>query len=111
MTEPDHVEGLCDIAGCGDIATWAFRDEDTYIEVCLGHSDGLAEQFDSGYEKTTHSSPYRNDPVTVLDHECGSELYVFKIDEDTEYRVCTGCEYALRIEDKGGDKFNVSISR
>lgn len=96
---PDHVRGVCDIGGCDELANRAYSDGETYLEVCEAHGDRIADQFDSDYDRVAHGSPHRESgPRRRIDHDCGGEILVFDAPEDGEYRVCTGCGYAMRLQ-------------
>lgn len=105
---PDHVRGRCDIGGCDALANWAYDDGETYLEVCDDHARNLGSQFDSDYDRVAHDSPYRDeDPRDEIPHDCGGTILVFGT-ADGEYRVCTGCTYAMLLE--GGDDEDDAVS-
>ncbi|MFP4633103.1 MAG: hypothetical protein ACLFMT_06690 [Halobacteriales archaeon] len=103
--KPRHVEGVCDVGDCREVATYALESDDVYVEVCREHVGGL-EGFDSDFERVEHDSPYRGEPREKRDHHCGGSLLVFDV-EGGEYHVCTGCDHALIIEDTGEDSVRV----
>lgn len=108
---PKHLNGLCDIGDCRELACWAYRDGDIYVEVCDSHAEKLETQYDSSYERVMHDSPYREGPERKLQHECGGEVLVFETPEWSEYRVCTSCGYALLIRElEEEDSFEVRHS-
>ncbi len=106
--KPDHVDGFCDVGGCNELAVQPLRDEDEeiYLEVCGEHAEELSEGFQSSYREVEADSPHRGPPKQRESHHCGGTLRVYSV-EDGEYRVCSGCGYALLIEDGEGDGFSV----
>lgn len=111
MTAPDHVRGVCDIGGCDGLANWAYDDGETYLEVCEAHADSLGSQFDSEYERVAHDSPHRDGgPSDRVAHDCGGTILVHDTPEDGEFRVCTGCAYAMRLEQQSDGAVAVSYT-
>ncbi len=106
--KPDHVDGVCDIGGCHELAVHPLQDPDAdiYLEVCRDHVDELTGGFDSSYERVEHDSPHRGPPRRCRSHHCGGTVRVYDV-EDGEYHVCSSCGYALLIQDSGGDSFDV----
>lgn len=107
---PKHVNGFCDIGDCRELACWAYRDGDLYVEVCGMHAEKLEGQFDSDYTRVRHDSPYRDGARRTLEHECGGTVMVYDAPEWDEYRVCSDCGYALLIREKEGEGFEVRHS-
>ncbi|MFB6283688.1 MAG: hypothetical protein ABEK59_07115 [Halobacteria archaeon] len=97
--KPKHLEGVCDLGDCREIAIYGYMDDeaDIYVEVCEEHAEELEEQFDSEYGRVEQRSNERNEPTHTEPHECGGALAVFEYDE-MEHRFCRQCSYAMLIE-------------
>lgn len=107
--KPDHVDGVCDLGGCDELAVQPLKDDEDeiYIEVCLEHAEELTEGFDGDYHEVEHESPHRGPPQERRSHHCGGTVLVFEVDEG-EHHVCTDCGYGMLLEDDGdGDSFSV----